>query len=247
MADIRILVDDRERASGIPEALRSMGILVESRMLNVGDYIFSPECALERKSAADFVKSLYTGRLFDQAHRLSEAYENPVILVEGRLKDLLETMRNPRAFWGALVTLCLTHKIHVFFTEDVSQSIELIYILARQSRLSASRGPIARGKPRLSTVRERQLYVVSSLPGVGIKLADRMLSWSGSVRRVFSSSISELSLISGIGRIRAEAITDLLDAPYRKSEKSSPQVKLDAGQTANIIAQDDEDYRDFTS
>ncbi len=225
---IRVLVDERERASGIPEALRSMGILVEPRMLNVGDYVFSPECALERKSAADFVNSLYTGRLFDQAHRLSEAYENPVMLVEGRLRGLLDTMHNPRVFWGALVTLCLSHHIHVFFTEDADQSAEFIFTLARQVRFSASRGPVARGKPRLSTTRERQLYVVASLPGVGIKLADRMLSWSGSVRRVFSASISELSLVSGIGRTRAETITNLLDAPYKKSEKPPPQLKLDS-------------------
>jgi len=224
---LRVLVDERERASGIPEALRSMGILVESRMLNVGDYIFSPECALERKSATDFVNSLYTGRLFDQASRLSEAYENPVMLVEGRLKSLLDTMHNPRAFWGALVTLSLANRIHVFFTEDADQSAEFIFTLARQMRFSASRGPVARGKPRLSTTRERQLYVVSSLPGVGIKLADRMLSWSGSVRKVFSASISELSLVSGIGRTKAETIASLLDTPYRKSDKPPPQLKLD--------------------
>ncbi len=224
---IRVLVDERERASGIPGRLRSMGVQVEPRMLNVGDYILSSEYALERKSSSDFVNSLYSGRLFDQARRLSEAYENPLILVEGRLGNLLDTMPNPRVFWGALLTLSLAHRIQVFFTEDVHQSTEFIFALARHVRLPASRGPVVRGKPRLSTTREKQLYVVSSLPGVGIKLAERLLHWFGSVRRVFAASVPELSLVSGVGRTRAQAITDLLDASFTESGSPPPQLKLD--------------------
>jgi len=226
--NIRVVVDEREHASGIPKRLRSMGVQVEPRMLNVGDYILSSECALERKSSSDFVNSLYSGRLFDQARRLSEAYETPLFLVEGQLGNLLDTMSNPRAFWGALLTLALAHHIQVFFTEDVHQSTELIFTLAKHVRLPASRGPVVRGKPRLSTTREKQLYVVSSLPGIGIKLAGRLLHWFGSIRRVFGASVPELSLVSGVGRTRAQAITDLLDASYKSPERSPPQLKLDA-------------------
>jgi ERCC4-type nuclease len=223
----RVLVDERERASGIPERLRSMGMFVEPRMLNVGDYILSSECALERKSSKDFVHSLYSGRLFDQARRLSEAYGIPMMLVEGQLSDLLDTMTNPRAFWGALLTLSLAHGMHVFFTEDVDQSAQFISTLARHMRLSASRGPVARGKPRLSTTKEKQMFIVSSLPNVGVKLADRLLGWFGSVREVFKASVPELSLVNGVGRVRAETITGLLDAPYERSEKPPPQLRLD--------------------
>ena len=222
-----MLVDERERSSGIPDMLRSMGVQVEARMLNVGDYILSSEYALERKSTLDFISSLYSGRLFDQARRLSEAYDNPLILVEGELGSILDTMPNPRAFWGALLTLSLAHHIHVFFTEDVQQSTEFILTLAKHARLPASRGPVVRGKPRLSTTHEKQLYVVSSLPGVGVKLAERLLQWFGSVRRVFTASVPELSLVNGVGRTRAQTIADLLDSPYKKSERRPPQSRLD--------------------
>jgi ERCC4-type nuclease len=224
---LRVLVDEREHASGIPERLQSMGVFVEARMLNVGDYILSSECALERKSAKDFVHSLYSGRLFDQARRLSEAYEIPMMLVEGQLSSLLDNMTNSRAFWGALLTLSLAYDIRVFFTEDLDQSAQFISTLARHTKFSASRGPVARGKPRLSTNKEKQIFVVSSLPGVGVKLAERLLGWFGSVRKVFKASIPELSLVNGVGRVRAETIAGLLDIPYERSEKSPPQLKLD--------------------
>jgi len=205
-----------------------MGVLVDSKMLNVGDYILSSDCGLERKSSGDFLNSLYSGRLFDQVHRLSEAYERPMMLVEGSIGSLLETAANPRAVWGALSTLSLAYSVQVFFTEDIDQSADFIFTLAKHTRLSGSRGPVARGKPRLSTLRERQLFVVSSLPNVGVKLADRLLDWFGSIRKVFEASVSELSLVDGIGRARAQAIIDLLDSPYEASERSSSQAKLDS-------------------
>ncbi len=79
---LRIIADEREKPSGVPEALRSLGVSVEYRLLDVADYLVGAY-AIERKSVRDFVSSLYSGRLFDQAHRLGEAYETIFLIVEG--------------------------------------------------------------------------------------------------------------------------------------------------------------------
>src|SRR5438034_3324943 len=86
---LRIIADEREKPSGVPEALRSLGVSVEYRLLDVADYLVGAY-AIERKSVRDFVSSLYSGRLFDQAHRLGEAYETIFLIVEG---DLWEEIR----------------------------------------------------------------------------------------------------------------------------------------------------------
>jgi len=64
---LRIVVDERERKSGIPDLLRAIGINIEMKTLPIGDYIVGPETVVERKSISDLVSSIFDGRLFDQA------------------------------------------------------------------------------------------------------------------------------------------------------------------------------------
>jgi DNA excision repair protein ERCC-4 len=59
----RVIVDEREKVSGVPELLRSSGLQVEYRLLEVADYVISSDCAVERKSGRDF-KVLVLGQTF---------------------------------------------------------------------------------------------------------------------------------------------------------------------------------------
>ena len=51
-------------------------MMVNYRVLDVADYLVQ-DYAIERKSVRDFVSSLFSGRLFDQAYRLGEAFQTP--------------------------------------------------------------------------------------------------------------------------------------------------------------------------
>jgi DNA excision repair protein ERCC-4 len=128
---LRVAVDEREKPSGVPDLLKEFGLQVEYRMLDVGDYVVSPECAVERKRERDFLKSLYSGRLFDQAYRLCEAYDHPVLIVEGELFLFVKRMARPRVFWGALTTLAFEYGLNVFFTADVRQTADFLYTLTK--------------------------------------------------------------------------------------------------------------------
>jgi len=226
-AGLRIVVDEREAPSGVPDLLKRMGLQVEHRMLEVGDYVVSPDCAIERKEARDFFKALYSNRIFDQVYHLGEAYEHPVLIVEGDPTVFTRRMTRPRAFWGALVTLGFQYGLSLFFTLDVHQTADLIYTLAMRRRFVQPKRPLVRRKPTAGTLEKNQLLLVSSLPGIGPKLADRALERFGTVHRVFSASVAELSTVSGIGRITAEKISAFLDAPYRPTIKPPKQLSLD--------------------
>jgi len=67
--DLRMVIDERERKSGIPDLLKQVGVKVEMTNLPVGDYIVAPETVVERKSVHDFISSVFDGRLFDQCNR----------------------------------------------------------------------------------------------------------------------------------------------------------------------------------
>ncbi|MFN3622019.1 MAG: helix-hairpin-helix domain-containing protein, partial [Nitrososphaerales archaeon] len=75
-----------------------------------------------------------------------------------------------------------------------------------------------RHKPKLLTEKERQIYAVSGLPGVGESLAIRLLTHFGSVRRVYLASKTELMRVEGIGKVKAEQITNLLDTPFTEGK-----------------------------
>ncbi len=225
----RVIVDERERDSGVPSLLRSEGAQVDFRLLEVGDYVVSSECAVERKAGRDFVKSLYSGRLFDQARRLRQFYVKPVFVVEGDLQLLFGESSKPRVFWGALTTLAFQFGMTLFFTANVEQTADLILTLRRRSgTLGVPKGPWVQKKPRAETVEKLQLAVVGTLPAVGPKLAERILTRFGSVRCVFSASVAELCTVRGVGRAKAERIVRFLDAGYGAGRKRERHVTLDS-------------------
>ncbi|NIU02600.1 MAG: heavy metal resistance protein CzcA, partial [Nitrosopumilaceae archaeon] len=69
LEELRIIIDERERKSGIPDLLKSVGLKTEVMVLPVGDYIVAPETVVERKSIHDMMSSIFDGRLFDQCNR----------------------------------------------------------------------------------------------------------------------------------------------------------------------------------
>jgi DNA excision repair protein ERCC-4 len=223
----RIIVDERERPSGVPEELRSLGALIEYRVLDVADYVVG-SYAVERKSVRDFVSSLYSGRLFDQAHRLGEAYRASMLVVEGDLWDELKHVRNPRSLWGALISSVLDFGLNIFFTPDGKQTAQFLFTLGKGGRHSKGSGgpPIIVKKPRSQDLNRFQLSVLASLPGIGPQMAGQLLGYFGSLRKVFSASMTEIAVGAGLGRSKALALTKLLDSRYKASRTMIPQASL---------------------
>ena len=73
--------------------------------------------------------------------------------------------------------------------------------------------------------KQQQLSILCSLPGVGEKLATRMLEKFGSTSNSLNASSVELSKINGMGEARAQKIRKILDA-QDKDEKKADQKTL---------------------
>jgi len=219
----RILVDSREAASGIPEILRKRGLYVQMKALDIGDYIVS-YYAVERKTVQDFIGSLYKGRLFEQAQRMSRSYTDYLLVVEGDIQEVLADLQNPRIYWGALLDLAINFGFKILFTLDQEQTADVLEVLVRRFRGKAGAFPLIVQKPRMATTKDWQLSLLGSLPTIGPKMGEKLLESFGSVRNVFRASRSELALKGGIGYALAAKIQELLDAGY--SQSSAKQAKL---------------------
>ncbi|AEM39648.1 ERCC4 domain protein [Pyrolobus fumarii 1A] len=202
MPSIRVYVDEREKGSGVPEALAEMGVAVIYQRLDVGDYLVSDEIVFERKTVDDLVRSVFDGRLFDQARRLAETYPKPVIIVEGRFDKLWEKTGKAIQVRQALLAVALDYGVRIIYTRDPGDTARVIYYVARREQVERKKTVVIHRKPRLSTLREKQLYVLQSLPGVGPRLAEKLLEYFGSVEDVCKASVVELSRILGEARAR---------------------------------------------
>ncbi len=227
MTMLRVIADEREKPSGVPEELEQMGVMVDYRVLDIADYVIG-EYAIERKSARDFVSSLFSGRLFDQAYRLGEAYQIIILIVEGDLEGEMQRLRNPRSLWGALISAVLDFRLLCFFTRDQHQTAEFIVTLGKGGRYKGKSGgpPLVVRKPKGGDVRRLQLSIVGSLPSIGPRMAEQLLSTYGSVRKVFSASVTEMAIGAGIGRSRALSLNKILDTPYKASKGEQGQSRL---------------------
>jgi len=219
----RIVVDEREKNSGIPDLLRKAGAIIDFAQLKVGDYLVSPETAVERKTVRDLVSSIYDGRLFVQCSDLVKHYQKPLIVVQGNIAELAEipedaengkrlAERMPLAY-DALATVATEFRIPIIHTPSADQTAQLLVTLVNKSlREGKATGPLLRKIKKENPVYIQQLSVLSSVPGVGEKLAVRMLEKFRTPKRALNASAAELATIPGFGLARAERVRKILDS-----------------------------------
>lgn len=221
---VRIVVDERERNSNIPELLKNAGAVIDFTQLKVGDYVVSSETAVERKTVRDLISSIYDGRLFVQCSDLVKHYQKPLLVVQGNIAELAESSedmedidvklhaeRMPIAY-DALITIAMEFRIPTIHTPSAEQTAQLLVTLVNRSlREGKATGPLLRKIKKENPINIQQLSVLASLPGVGEKLAARMLKKFHTPIRALNASAAELATIPGFGLARAERVRKVLN------------------------------------
>ena len=221
---VRIVVDERERNSNIPELLKNAGAVIDFTQLKVGDYVVSSETAVERKTVRDLISSIYDGRLFVQCSDLVKYYQKPLLVVQGNIAELAESSgdmedidvklhaeRMPIAY-DALITIAMEFRIPTIHTPSAEQTAQLLVTLVNRSlREGKATGPLLRKIKKENPINIQQLSVLASLPGVGEKLAARMLKKFHTPIRALNASSAELATIPGFGLTRAERVRKVLN------------------------------------
>jgi DNA excision repair protein ERCC-4 len=223
----RVVADERERASGVPEELSRHNVRVYFSRLPVADYVLSPEIAVERKSVRDLVSSIYDSRLFYQAARISASFSKPYLLVEGDSKEVEKLAKNLKSYYGAIANVTLAYGLRVLYTANPRETATAIAeLLSHAKAKPLSRMP-SESPPKAKTVPLQQVYLVSSMPGVGRRLAEKLLMKYGTPRRVMSLTAGELAMTGGIGWKRAERIKEMMDTTYSKRDEIHQQTRLE--------------------
>ncbi|MEM4625420.1 MAG: ERCC4 domain-containing protein, partial [Candidatus Pacearchaeota archaeon] len=77
----KIFIDNREKNSLVPSELINLGLEIEFKQLEVGDYLIG-NTVIERKTINDFLSSMINKRMISQIENL-KINENPLLILEG--------------------------------------------------------------------------------------------------------------------------------------------------------------------
>ena len=166
--------EQQKHIDSLREALPKYNFEVEVKKLDVADYHIGNVMGVEHKAPDDFVGSVKDGRVFQQATELSQNFTKSLILVDGPIESVLYNryIRSPNEMWGAIGSLWMHYHTPVMFCGKDNLVSALIWLA-----LKASDGKVGEYNPirRGATVKERQLHLISSLPGIGPGRARKIL------------------------------------------------------------------------
>lgn len=233
---IRIVVDERERRSRIPALLRDAGAVTDFAQLKVGDYIISAETAIERKTIFDLLQSIFNGRLLLQCSELIKHYAKPVIIIEGNIMNLSDRsvsndiQDSERIFLinETMARVALDFRIPIINAPAAEFTSQLLVAMANMALNGVSKGPFLKRIKKANPVRIQQLSILSSIPGIGDKLAMRMLEKFSTPRHALTAPAADLARIPGFGTSRAIKMRRILD--------SSDEGKIEASQVSLLDA-----------
>jgi ERCC4-type nuclease len=213
-----IIVDSREASSAakIVTGLIERGVKVKTQALEKGDYILSDECAVERKTVTDFVYTLTRRYLFEQLFRLKDAYPKSLILLEGYLPIIYKFSHiQPAAIWGAMFNLA-KNGIALVNTKSYKESIDFLYVAARQEQIVEKRSPTVHAFKKTETLTDAQIFLVASLPNIGREKAVTLLKSYQTPLNAFINVDDWTKNVHGLGPVISNKVKKVLSTPYKE-------------------------------
>lgn len=214
--EIVIFADTREMKSLVVLDLMKYQCLVKPKMLAVGDYILSDRVCVERKTYDDFIYSIMDKRLFSQLKDLTESFEKPILLIEGKREASINMHEN--AIRGALASVAVDYNIPIIWTRDAADTAGMLYWIAKREQIDDERSISIRGKRSKMDLHQFQEFIISGLPKVDKKTSRKLLTKFGTVEEVFKASEEDLRSVDGIGKKLAKVIRNIVTAKYVASK-----------------------------
>ncbi|MBE6493489.1 MAG: DEAD/DEAH box helicase [Methanosphaera stadtmanae] len=214
-AEAVLYVDYREKNSNIMRELDKINCAVKVKTMAVGDYQITDEIIIERKTVEDFSKSITDKRLYQQAKQLASNCKKPLMIIEG--ENIYHTFLHPNAIRGALASIALDFKIPIIQTQNETDTAFMLKRIALREQDKDSRTEVSvRTQSKPVTLKEQQLFITESLPGVGPVSAKSLLRHFKTVKKLVNASKKELKEVDGIGEKTATGIIDVTQREYKE-------------------------------
>ena len=213
---MKIVVDHREN-----EEFKSLisDILPDSTIgvLDVGDIVIDDRVCFEHKQPADFIASLFDGRLFRQIHEMEENYQYSYVIISGNITDIIDIAPERYEYITGAISSCFVRGCPIIFADNYIIMCNLIKKLSSKH----TDGKIRTKPVRKSSVVDEKLRLICSLPGISEKKGKELLKKFGSPHSVLTADAYELMKVNGIGEKTAKKIVETVRLPVRLRRQPS--------------------------
>ena len=216
-----IIVDQRERSSGIVKELTKKDIKTEIRQLVIADFVIQTkdsegkiiDVGIERKTTNDFLNSIIDKRLITQLIALKENFQLPLLIIEG--SENIYSLRNfhPNSIRGMLASIAIDFQIPILFTRNIKDTAALLAIMVKRLEKPIKNISLLKKRKPL-TLKEQQEYLIESLPGIGPTLSKSLLKRFKTVKRVINAKENKLIKIKKLGPKKIEEIKKVIESEY---------------------------------
>ena len=216
-----IIVDQRERSSGIVKELIKKDIKIEIRQLVIADFVIQTkdseskiiDVGIERKTTNDFLNSIIDKRLITQLIALKENFQLPLLIIEG--SENIYSLRNfhPNSIRGMLASIAIDFQIPILFTRNIKDTAALLAIIVQRLEKPIKNISLLKKRKPL-TLKERQEYLIESLPGIGPTLSKSLLKRFKTVKRVINAKENRLIKTKKLGPKKIEEIKKVVESEY---------------------------------
>lgn len=204
---MEILMDTRE--SDETKEILNLFLNPKEEMLLVGDIIVDDILCIEHKKNDDFISSVFDGRLFNQIESMKNNFPHYYIMVSGSITDLLYIANEQNCYnpiMGA-ISSCFVRGCPIIFCDDLPNMCEIIKTLGNK---------LTDGKTRTisiqkSSIKDDQLKVICSLPGISEKRGQLLLDRFKTPMNIFNSYIEDFTNIKGVGNKTFNKMIEILN------------------------------------
>lgn len=216
---MRVFIDHREqdRVKSATKYFTEQGLEVEVQELPVGDYIFTDgtnEVAFEYKEINDFITSISSGRVFNQAISMAEEFDYHFVVIRGTESErakYLAISKNYRPvtvyqYHGAIASLNRYTTVIESYTPYVN---EAYYKMLIQAKKCLQDKPIVKKFPRKDK-NPALNFLCHDIYGINYKTAKPLIDKYNlkSIDDIKQLSIDDLCLVNGIGENLAHRIKE---------------------------------------
>ncbi|MBW2991618.1 DEAD/DEAH box helicase [Candidatus Woesearchaeota archaeon] len=213
---VLVFADHREKSNSIVKQMIDFGCEIRLSQLDSADYVVSDRVGIELKTVKDFVDSIIDGRLLGQLGELRRNYDRPLIIIEGE-EDIYSMRRiHPNAIRGMLANVSISYGIPILYTKNPKETASLIWLIARREQEKRGKDFSPHSMKKAMTITQQQEYIVSSFPNIGPVVAEELLRYFGSIKKIVNADLDELEKVEKVGKKKAKDLKELFEKTYEK-------------------------------
>lgn len=206
---MKVLVDNRETKNRIKKSQKIFNE-VEVKRLKEGDYVCK-NTAIELKTTDDFIASIMDRRVFNQAIRMNNKFDNTYIIVYGNVYESIKRKQKYTKFFtinsyiGGLASL--SQIIRVLKVDNENQAFNLMRKLFEKSGDGKNRNVI-----KIKGNKNKILGVIMYFAGINSQKAEMIIKENKieNLRGLLNLEKEDLLKVDGIGERTANRFMNYL-------------------------------------